>query len=285
MNIVVTGASSQIGRFLLPRLIAAGHDVFAVSRQPPSAVASDVHWLAGDLLRPESIVWPEAAVLIHLAPIRLLPPILPGFLGSAGRRVIAIGTTSRHAKQASANAYEREFAGQQAASESALATACSHAGAHWTVLRPTLIYGCGMDRNVTLIARAIRRFGFFPLFGPARGLRQPIHADDIAAACVAVIGNPRTYDQAYDLTGGEVLSYCDMVARIFGALGRTPRFLRVPLPLLGIALRLLSLLPRYRDFNVEMARRMNEDLVFDSDSARRDFGYAARGFKPEFPDG
>ena len=283
MNVVVTGASSQIGRFLLPRLVAAGHAVVAVGRTPPSATGG-VNWLAGDLSQPESIVWPEAPVLIHLAPIRFLPDILTGVLCASGRRVIAIGTTSRHAKQASANAYERTFAEQQAASEAALAKACLRAGAHWTVLRPTLIYGCGMDRNVTLIARAIRRFGFFPLFGPARGLRQPIHADDIAAACVAVIDNPRTYDQAYDLTGGETLSYRDMVVRIFGALGRKPRFLPVPIGLLGIALRLLSLLPRYRDFNIEMARRMNEDLVFDSDSARRDFGYAARGFQPEFPD-
>lgn len=283
MNIVVTGASSQIGRFLLPRLAAAGHAVFAVSRTPPAA-ADGARWRAGDLARPETLAWPDAAVLIHLAPIRLLPALLPGFLTSPGRRVIAIGTTSRHAKQASADAHERDFAAAQAAAESALAAACARSGAHWTVLRPTLIYGCGLDRNVTLIARSIRRFGFFPLFGAARGLRQPVHADDIAAACTAVLDNPRTFDRAYDLTGGETLSYRDMVARIFAALGRRPRFLHVPLPLLGAVLRLLSLLPRYRDFNVEMARRMNEDLVFDSHSARQDFGYAPRNFQPEFPD-
>lgn len=283
MNVVVTGASSQIGRFLLPRLVAAGHAVAAISRMPPAG-ADKVRWLAGDLSRPREITWPDATVLIHLAPIRLLPELLPAFLGASGHRVIAIGTTSRDAKQASANAHERDFAAAQAEAEAILAEACARAAAHWTVLRPTLIYGCGMDRNVTFIARAIRRFGFFPLFGAAAGRRQPIHADDIAAACVAVIENPRAFDRAYHLTGGETLSYRDMVSRIFVALGRKPRFLHVPLPLLGAALRLLSLLPRYRDFNIEMAKRMNEDLVFDCSSARQDFGYAPRSFQPEFPD-
>ena len=53
----------------------------------------------------------------------------------------------------------------------------------WIILRPTLIYGYGRDKNISEIAQVIRRFGFFPLFGPAQGLRQPIHVEDVALAC------------------------------------------------------------------------------------------------------
>jgi hypothetical protein len=45
---------------------------------------------------------------------------------------------------------------------------------------------------------------------------------------------------------------------------------------------LVSRIPRFRDFNAEMARRMNDDLVFDSAEAVRDFGYSPRSFTPHF---
>jgi nucleoside-diphosphate-sugar epimerase len=281
-SVTVTGATSQIGRFLLPRLTAVDHEVGAISRSPAGmACSSGVHWLAGDIAAAEAFDWPSAEVLIHLAPLRLLPAILPGFLGRGGRRVICFGTTSRFSKAASGNAYEQAFAAAQIAAERQIADICAAAGAHWTLFRPTLIYGCGMDRNVTVIARLIRRFGLFPLFGAASGQRQPVHADDLAAACVAAIANPQTFDKAYDLAGGETLSYRQMVERIFAALHRPARFVTVPMAAFRVALGLISLIPRFRDFNAEMAKRMNDDLVFDSSEATRDFGYAPRTFQPE----
>ncbi len=60
-------------------------------------------------------------------------------------------------------------------------------GVEWVILRPTLIYGHGRDKNITEIARFIRRFGFFPLLGKANGLRQPIHVEDVAEACFAAL--------------------------------------------------------------------------------------------------
>lgn len=162
-----------------------------------------------------------------------------------------------------------------------MAELCEAANAAWTVFRPTLIYGAGMDRNVRVIARLIRRFGLFPLFGAASGRRQPVHADDLATACVAALGEPKTFNATYDLAGGETLTYREMVERIFAAERRTPRFFSVPLGVFRVAMRCVACIPRFKDFNAEMARRMNEDLVFDSNDAVRDFGFAPRKFKPE----
>lgn len=282
-TVIVTGATSQIGRFLLPRLVECGGEVAAISRSLSAKTRNDgVHWLAGDITAGQVSGWPKAEVLIHLAPLRLLPNLLPEFFAHGGRRVICFGTTSRFSKAASHDSAEQAFAAAQIASEKQIAERCAEAGAYWTLFRPTLIYGCGVDRNVAFIGRQIRRFGFFPLFGPARGLRQPVHADDLAAACMAVIDAPQAFDKSYDLTGGETLTYRQMVERIFAALGRSPRFVRVPMVAFRLALWSVSRLPRFRDFNTEMARRMNEDLVFDSSPARRDFGYAPRPFIPEF---
>jgi len=263
----------------MPRLLREGHELFAISRRWRHG-DDGVKWLVDDVSTPE-VSWPVADALIHIAPLRLLTGLLPDFLAKGGRRVICFGTTSRYSKAASGDTQEQAFAAEQVAAETRVAELCEAANAAWTVFRPTLIYGAGMDRNVTVIARMIRRFGVFPLFGAASGRRQPVHADDLAAACVAVLAEPRTFNSAYDLAGGESLDYRAMVERIFAAEGRTPRFLPVPLAAFRAAMWCMSRIPRFKDFNAEMARRMNEDLVFDSSDATRDFGFAPRKFCPK----
>jgi nucleoside-diphosphate-sugar epimerase len=239
-----------------------------------------VKWLLDDVSS-AALPWPPVDALIHIAPLRLLPVLLPGFLARGGRRVICFGTTSRYSKAISGDPKEQAFAAEQIAAESKVAELCQAANAAWTVFRPTLIYGAGMDRNVTVIARLIRRFGLFPLLGAASGRRQPVHADDLAAACVAALAEPKAFNSAYDLVGGETLTYRQMVERIFAAEGRTPRFVPVPLSAFRAAMWCVSRIPRFKDFNVEMARRMNDDLVFDFSDAARDFGFAPRKFEPE----
>jgi nucleoside-diphosphate-sugar epimerase len=279
MRVLLTGASSQIGLFLIPRLLRDGHELFAISRHRRDG-DSRVKWLLDDVSS-AALPWPPVDALIHIAPLRLLPVLLPGFLARGGRRVICFGTTSRYSKAISGDPKEQAFAAEQIAAESKVAELCQAANAAWTVFRPTLIYGAGMDRNVTVIARLIRRFGLFPLLGAASGRRQPVHADDLAAACVAALAEPKAFNSAYDLVGGETLTYRQMVERIFAAEGRTPRFVPVPLSAFRAAMWCVSRIPRFKDFNVEMARRMNDDLVFDFSDAARDFGFAPRKFEPE----
>lgn len=279
LRVLVTGATSQVGGFLLPRLLEAGHEVLAVSRQPSVPDGEGLCWVVGDVSSSQ-FSCPAAQVLVHVAPLHLLPELLPGFLATGGRRVICFGTTSRYSKANSSNPREQAVVRDQVAAEARVAQLCEAAGADWTLFRPTLIYGAGMDRNVAMIAYLIRRFGFFPLSGKASGRRQPVYADDLATACVAALYAPRSFNRAYDLTGGETLSYRQMVERIFLSEGRRPRFVIVPLALFAGLMWCLSRIPRFKDFNPEMVRRMNEDLVYDSSAAVRDFGYAPRGFEP-----
>ena len=279
MRVLLTGASSQIGLFLIPRLLRDGHQLFAISRRWRNG-DDGVQWLLDDVSSPTTS-WPPVDILIHIAPLRLLPELLPNFLDKGGRRVICFGTTSRYSKAISSDTKEQAFAAEQITAEAKIAELCKAANAAWTVFRPTLIYGAGMDRNVTVIARIIRRFGLFPLFGAASGRRQPVHADDLAAACVAVLAEPKAFNVAYDLGGGETLTYRQMVERIFAAEERTPRFVPVPLAAFRAAMWCVSRIPRFKDFNAEMARRMNEDLVFDFSAAVRDFGFAPRTFQPQ----
>ena len=268
------GATSLVADRLLPRLLAHGFEVGALSRRPPAtgAAGAGPAWLSGDLAEawsPESD-WPLA---FHLAPLWLLPPLVERLARRGLRRLVAFGSTSRFTRAGSGDPAERELGLRLAAAESDLERVAADNGVTWTLFRPTLIYGGGRDRNVSAMARFARRFGFVPVAGQATGRRQPVRADDLAAACLAVLESPATFGRAYDLPGGETLTVHEMAERVTRhALGK-PRLVRIPTPVLRGMIRIASRVPPLSHLTPEMANRMNEDLVFDGADARRDFGW------------
>jgi len=275
---IVVGATSLIGDFLRPRLRAAGFEVRAWSRRPPPEPAPEgLRWEKRDVSR-ELEAPPEADGLFHLAPLWLLPPLVEPLAARGLARIVAFSSTSRFTKQASTSGREREVARRLAGAEDELARRCAAHGVVWTIFRPTLTYGAGRDRTVSDVARFARRFRFFPVVGEARGRRQPVHADDLAAACLSAFDSGATANQAYDLPGATTLSYAEMIEAIFQGLGLPPRLVHVPAGGLRAALALASCLPRWRHLTPAMADRMNEDLCFDGRSARSDFAYAPRPF-------
>jgi nucleoside-diphosphate-sugar epimerase len=282
-KVFVTGVTSTIGSLLVPMLREQGTAVQALGRRPPESVQSMV-WSPLDLADKTAELPPgEAGTLIHTASLWLLPGWIEKFHARGVRRVIAFSSTSRFTKRASASDYEQGVVDKLIAAEEHVAAECERVGMAWTIFRPTLIYGgAGGDRNVADIARLIRKFGFFPMFGSASGRRQPVNAADLAQACVLSLEMPASYNKAYNLSGGETLAYIDMVKRIFETLGRQPRFVRIPMPAFRLAVKLARLHPRFAHLTPDMALRMQADLVFDHSEATRDFGYRPGRFDPAY---
>jgi nucleoside-diphosphate-sugar epimerase len=255
------GASSLVGECLLPLLARAGWRVSPCTRHglPADSPSVLAHWIC-------------------VAPLWVLPEYFPLLLARGARRVVVLSSTSVFTKADSPDAGEQAVAARLRGGEQQLQSWAKTHGLTWVILRPTLIYGRGRDKNVSEVARLIRRWGFFPLLGPATGLRQPVHAEDVAQACVAALTAGAADNQAYALSGGETLTYRELVTRIFSALGKPPRPITVPLGLFRLALTALRRLPRYRHWSVAMAQRMGEDLVFDHAPARRDLDFTPRAF-------
>lgn len=262
---LVTGATSQIGHFLLPRLQEAGFTVTAISRQPPPGII----WQKSDLLK--SPFLKQYDYLFHLAPLTLLPLLNE----TAFKRIIAFSSTSCFSKVASSDPKERAIAAQLTEAESILKTV----NIAWTIFRPTLIYGCGIDKNVSFIAKFIHRFGFFPIAG--EGLRQPVHADDLAAACVQACQSEKTINKAYNLSGGQTLSYREMVESIFQQLGKTPRIIKIKPSLFKLLIRGIAYFPPFAHLSTAMIERMTQDLCFDHSAATQDFAYSPRNFNQD----
>lgn len=215
---------------------------------------------------------------ICVAPIWMLSDYFALIEAAGGRRVVVLSSTSRFTKVDSGDMEEQATAAKLIDGETRLQEWAENRGIEWVILRPTLIYGIGCDKNISEIACFIRRFGFFPVLGEAKGLRQPIHTEDVATACVSALRATDAANRAYNISGGETLSYRNMVARVFTALGRRPRLATVPLWVFRLAVSTLRCLPRYRQWSAAMAERMNRDLVFDHARAARDLGFKPRTF-------
>lgn len=279
----VLGATSMVGKNLLPLLSDAGWQVEAFSRQARIA-AQDPHIvfrrITGNGCDPAVAEQGEIPHWVSLAPIWVLPDYFPMLAAHRARRVVALSSTSIFTKSASSDPAEQSTAERLRNGEQRFIEWAEANRIGWVILRPTLIYGLGQDRNICEIARFISRFGFFPLFGAAQGLRQPVHVEDVAAACMAALQSDSAADHAYDLSGAERLTYREMVARVFRAMGRPERFVAIPLPVFRMAIACLRIWPRFRSWSAAMAERMNADLVFDHADAVRDLGFAPRPFRP-----
>ncbi|HDQ03908.1 MAG TPA: NAD-dependent epimerase/dehydratase family protein, partial [Deltaproteobacteria bacterium] len=232
------------------------------------------HFPAGDSPRQEKLEkW------ICLAPIWTLPQNFSLLLYYGVRRIVALSSTSRFTKEHSSDEAEKIIADKLAHSEQTLAEWAQKNNLSWTILRPTLIYGLGRDKNISVIIRFIRRFSFFPLLGKAQGLRQPVHAQDVALACVSALNTEKAANRAYNIPGGETLTYRQMVEKVFESLGKRQRFVVLPLWIFRAGIFILRHLPRLRDWSAAMAERMNQNLVFDNLDARKDFNFAPREFE------
>lgn len=277
-RIAILGGSSLVGRAVLPMLATSGWQALAYSRRPcsPSADLAGVSWR----LTPPALAADEVPIpwWLCLAPIWVLPDYFDALEALGARRIVALSSTSRFTKIDSSDDAESEVARQLAQAEDRVWQWAESRNIEWVILRPTLIYGFGQDKNVSEIARLIRRTSLFPLLGRAQGLRQPVHVQDVASACIAALTAPGAVNQAYNLSGGETLPYCQMVARIFEALDRPVRMVGIPLFMFRIAVRLARTLPRFRKWSPAMAERMNRDMVFDHTAARQDLDFQPRPF-------
>jgi nucleoside-diphosphate-sugar epimerase len=280
-SVGVLGATSFVGACLLRRLTRDGKSVVAYSRHAVrhtiSNNANQIEWRKLTLNSDET-----AQPIPHwvcLAPIAVMPDYFSLFEAHGAKRIVLLSSTSRYTKSNSSDPNEQRLAWHLAATEQQVQAWAESRGIEWVILRPTLIYGLGQDKNISEIARFIRRFGLFPLLGKASGLRQPIHAEDVAEASFLALQSSAAVNRAYNISGAEIITYREMIVRLFAAMNKYPRLLPIPHWLFSLAMYLIHFVPRYKRWSSAMAERMNRDMTFDHTDAAHDFGFKPRGFE------
>ena len=271
MTVLVFGGSGQIGHYLLPLLAARDEPVFALSRTARHA-AQGVTWLSGHL--PDKVpVVESVSAIFGFGPLQPFADWLDSVELPHAPRVIATSSMSADTKRDSEVPAERDISLTLRRGEESLAAACQRHGNDWTVLRPTLIYGAGLDKSLTPIALRAMRTRVFPL--PAgRGMRQPVHAQDLALAALAALDTAASANKILHIGGGERLPVREMFARVRRSLPVDT----LPVPIPAWSLRLARRgVGRLRG----PLSRLDADLIADNTEMTRLLGVNPRPFRPD----
>ena len=274
MRVLLTGATGLLGGELLKLLLAEGHEARCLLRAgSPNASRLDAERaeiFRGDAANEEDLLraLQGTDALLHVAGIEYAQPVVEAARRAGVGRVVVVGSTSVHSSY--------EF---RAGPKLRMERVVRRSGLDWTIVRPSMIYGSERDKNVQRLLRFLDRSPVFPMFGPGTNLWQPVYHEDCARGVYEALVRLSAVGRSYDLSGGESLTYLDLVKTAAGALGKKPRIVRVPLEpvrlLLGAAEKLRLPLP----VGSEQVLRLREDKVYPYEEARRELGYAPRPFR------
>jgi nucleoside-diphosphate-sugar epimerase len=231
-------------------------------------------------IEPTPNAWGNSAnrcdVLISCGPLDIVPLWMQALAPNGLRRVIAFSSMSALAKINSTDVAERLLAQRLQEMEAAVSTAAEQLRLSALLLRPTMIYGCGRDANISRLRKLARRLRLVVLPRTANGLRQPVHAEDLAAAVIAALERPAVGVLA--LGGAEALSYREMVARVIATIPGPVWLQSIPDQWFAALMRL--------GFGLDQGQieRMGIDQCADLKPARKALGFVPREFRPRAQD-
>jgi uncharacterized protein YbjT (DUF2867 family) len=209
MTTLVTGATGNVGRLVVERLVAAGERVRAVSRRPEAAGLPDgVEVVRGDLARPGTLTAAlEGVDRVYLFPVPGTAREVVEAARRAGVRRIVVLSSG-----AVTGGFDTDF-------HLPVEQAVEDSGMEWTHVRA----GEFMLNKLWLWGATIREEGVVrdPFPEAARPL---IHEKDIADVATAALLGDGHAGRAYTLQGPAAISHREQVGAIALALGRGIRF-------------------------------------------------------------
>ncbi|KES05035.1 hydroxylase [Streptomyces toyocaensis] len=202
-KILVTGATGTVGRQVVAELLARGHEVRALTRDPAGAgLPGEVDVVRGDLTAPDSLVPAlEGVTGLHLitfggpyfAPLETGPRVMEAARTAGVRRVTVL------------------HGGGPSPLEDAVR---SDDGVDWTVLMPVEFMANALEWADGIVASDEVREPF------VSRLSAMVHEGDIGAVAAVALTEEGHGGQEYVLTGPELLTVGDKVAAIAAARGR-----------------------------------------------------------------
>ena len=244
---VVTGAFGYTGRYLSTRLAAAGRQVRTLTDHPrpqDGGPASEVHpfrfddpaALAGSLRGADTLYntyWVRyaAAGASYEVGVRNSKRLIDAAVVAGVRRIVHISIT-----KPSHDSFYAYYRGKAEVEDAVRAS-----GLEYAIVRPTVLFGDD-DILINNIAWLVRRFPVFAVPGDGRYRLRPVATADLADLCVRLAAGRD--DVTVDAVGPESFAFEELVTAIARAVGARGRVVHLPLPLVGLTLPVLGLLPR-----------------------------------------
>ena len=212
--ILVTGATGNVGRGVVGRLLDSGARVRALTRTPATArLPAAVDVVTGDLARPDTLARAvEGVGAVFLVWPFFAPDSAPAVVDLIGRhaqRVVYLSSAGGRGDRPGDDAVS--FHGE-------LERLLMRSGLEWTFLRPS-----GFATNTLMWAPQIRA-GDVVRWPYADARRSLVHEADIAAVGARALLDDGHAGAAHVVTGPEALTQAEQVESIGEAIGRPLRF-------------------------------------------------------------
>ncbi len=258
--IALTGATGFIGQFLLQELPRRGYRVRVLLRRPTDMTVQGSSAVIGDLSRPQNMGAALQGVdaVVHSAGLsggmtgipdddyRTFNTDATAHLANASRRAgvgrfVFLSSIRAQCGPASEKVLTEtmECAPTDAYGRSKLAAerALAELDLDWVALRLVLVYGPGVKGNMAQLMRLARLPYPLPIGGVA-ARRSLLSLHNLADAIATVLAAPVPLRRVLNVADPAPLTVPQMIAAMRKGLGRKPRLVPVPAPVLRGALRL-----------------------------------------------
>ena len=136
-----------------------------------------------------------------------------------------------------------------------------------------MIYGPGEDRNISRLARQLRRSSWIPVIGNGRHLQQPVHVADVVQVITVALHTPIARGKSYAIAGPQAVTFNDLIDLVGSAVDCRPRKVHVPLRI-GLAVSwCMKALGTNMGVDPEQLRRLQEEKTFSIETAREELGF------------
>ena len=222
MNIGILGASTNLG-FSFVNLIKQQKVNIRLLRNKSNLN----HFSECSICENTNEFFNELNTIFSLIPIWIFSELLTSNISNLKcDRIIVISSTSASTKLNSKDKWERDYARKFLIAEKKISEICMDLNIKLLIIRPTMIWGRKSDLNVSFLMKFIVNYGFLILPSLGRGIRYPIHVNQLAK-CIKDLSN-REEDGLFNILGPQKITYLNMCKEIFLWFKFKPLILIIP---------------------------------------------------------
>lgn len=281
--VLLIGAASFLGPPVLKKLLENNYDINCLIRtdrdrsrllDAARSAGKKITFSTGNLQSGDSIISAikkakSAVYMVDLKYTHLLETFLHTIKLAGLKRVVFISSTTVLIP------LECMVKKQKIYSENLI----KNSGLDYTILRPSMIYGCPDDTNFSKMIRFIKKKGFFITFGSGNNLIQPIYIEDVADSIVSILDNKKTYQKIYNIAGKDPLKYNDMLDIVKSKLKKQFKVIKLPIKLSKLLISIYAKISKNPSLTPDQVERMAINKSYPYDKAREDFNFSPTSFE------
>ena len=218
MNLLITGASSALGKNLTSELLKTGNYSIRLLEHHSPIKRENCETFKSDIQNIDGLTKACSGVdtVIHLAALTHSISSKAYFeVNESGTENLLVACQKKNVRRFIfiSSTAASEQGGEYGVSKLRGEERVQSSSLDWVILRPAEIYGPKMDEGVSKLISWIKRFPVIPVIGDGSYFLSPVYVDDIVQAMVEVLKKDSLGKKTLNLCGPEVMTMNEAIDR------------------------------------------------------------------------